>query len=125
MTVDASGRYSAGEMAVLSAFENGFGTTAPSGASDSGYTNNSSGYQILSTGSSGEAVIVVRGAFNYSGLSRYAYNYLYAAPTALYRKITKRNFGSGLSTRLAVIPLPPQRLPNDGPRKAPYELCRG
>ncbi len=36
------------------------------------------------------------------------WNYVYTGtPLSLHRKVTERNFGSGLSTRLAVIPLPP------------------
>ena len=36
------------------------------------------------------------------------WNYIYTGtPLSLNRKVTKQNFGSGLATRLAVIPLPP------------------
>ena len=38
------------------------------------------------------------------------WNFLYTGTAySLYRKVTKANFGSGLSTRLAVIPLAPQK----------------
>ena len=38
------------------------------------------------------------------------WNFLYTGTAySLYRKVTKSNFGSGLSTRLAVIPLAPQK----------------
>ena len=41
-----------------------------------------------------------------TGFFNVFWNFIYTGtPTALYRKITKRNFGSGLSTRMAVIPL--------------------
>lgn len=36
------------------------------------------------------------------------WNFVYTGtPLSLHRKVTERNFGSGLSTRLAVIPMPP------------------
>ena len=38
------------------------------------------------------------------------WNYVYTGtPLSLSRKVTERNFGSGLSTRLAVIPMPPSK----------------
>ena len=49
------------------------------------------------------------------------WNYIYTGtPLSLHRKVTEQNFGSGLSTRLAVIPLPPSNfkmMPLVQPRK--------
>jgi hypothetical protein len=43
-----------------------------------------------------------------SGTFNVYWNYVYTGtPLSLQRKVTERNFGSGLATRLAVIPLPP------------------
>ena len=43
-----------------------------------------------------------------SGTFNVYWNFVYTGtPLSLQRKVTERNFGSGLSTRLAVIPLPP------------------
>ena len=43
-----------------------------------------------------------------SGTFNVFWNYVYTGtPLSLKRKVTERNFGSGLATRLAVIPLPP------------------
>ncbi len=43
-----------------------------------------------------------------SGLFKVYWNFVYTGtPLSLQRKVTERNFGSGLATRLAVIPLPP------------------
>jgi hypothetical protein len=45
---------------------------------------------------------------SYSGPFNVYWNYVYTGtPNSLGRKVTERNFGSGLATRLAVIPLPP------------------
>ena len=43
-----------------------------------------------------------------SGLFKVYWNFVYTGtPLSLHRKVTQQNFGSGLATRLAVIPLPP------------------
>ena len=49
-----------------------------------------------------------RNADSVNGPFNVYWNYVYTGtPLSLHRKVTERNFGSGLSTRLAVIPLPP------------------
>ena len=46
---------------------------------------------------------------SYSGKFNVYWNFVYTGtPKALRRKVTQQNFGSGLATRLAVIPLPAQ-----------------
>ena len=44
---------------------------------------------------------------SYSGMFNVYWNFIYTGtPYALHRKVNQRNFGTGLSSRLAVIPLP-------------------
>ncbi len=44
---------------------------------------------------------------SYTGMLRVFWNFIYTGtPYALHRKVNQRNFGTGMSTRLAVIPLP-------------------
>jgi hypothetical protein len=44
---------------------------------------------------------------SYTGMFNIYWNFIYTGtPYALHRKVNQRNFGTGMSTRLAVIPLP-------------------
>jgi hypothetical protein len=44
---------------------------------------------------------------SYTGMFNVYWNFIYTGtPYALHRKVNQRNFGTGMSTRLAVIPLP-------------------
>ncbi len=80
-----------------------FSTSAPNGATYGNYTNNSDGYQLISSGVSGEAAIVIKGNIDIdSAVSREAYNYLYAAPTALYRKGFTDGYGDNLPSGIAI-----------------------
>ena len=59
-----------------------FDTTAPSGATYNGLTNNSDGYVV----SGNNAYIVTKSTWNCDGNAREHLSYLQGAPTALYRK---------------------------------------
>lgn len=68
-----------------------FGTTSPNGESldISGVgtiTNNSDGYYLAASGSSGDAYIIVKANWTQNGQSKTATNYLHAAPTKIYQK---------------------------------------
>ena len=48
---------------------------------------------------------------SYTGMFNVYWNFIYTGtPYALHRKVNQRNFGTGMSTRLAVIPLPDKGL---------------
>ena len=48
---------------------------------------------------------------SYTGMLNVYWNFIYTGtPYALHRKVNQRNFGTGMSTRLAVIPLPDKGL---------------
>ena len=48
---------------------------------------------------------------SYTGMFNIYWNFIYTGtPYALHRKVNQRNFGTGMSTRLAVIPLPDRGL---------------
>ena len=48
---------------------------------------------------------------SYTGMFNIYWNFIYTGtPYALHRKVNQRNFGTGMSTRLAVIPLPDKGL---------------
>ena len=65
----------------------GFSITTPSGASNGGHTNNSDGYELVGSGSSANAYVVVKGAITTAGGgSQNKNSYLQSAPTKLYRK---------------------------------------
>ena len=77
-------------------------THAPTDITVGGHTNNSDGYEISSTGSSGTAYIVVKGTIQEGGSTRYAYSYVGAAPTALYRKAYSDGYSASLPSDIAV-----------------------
>jgi len=57
---------------------------------------------------------------SYTGMFNIYWNFIYTGtPYALHRKVNQRNFGTGMSTRLAVIPLPDKGLAQRHQQVAP------